>query len=198
LLCADAGTARVLGHDVARDGDAVRRRVSLTGQYAFVDEDLTGREHLILLAWLLGHRRAAARRRADELHEIFGLTDAASQVKGYSAGMRRRLDIAASIVVTTDLLFLDEPTTGLDPRSSTHVWEIIRALVAGGTTIVLTTQHLDEADALADDAERVADALGELARSGIAVASFSIGQSSLDEVFLTPTAHPSTDEAPAA
>ncbi|SDJ59936.1 ATP-binding cassette domain-containing protein [Natronorubrum texcoconense] len=151
LLRPDAGTARVFGHDVVTDADAVRSRVSMTGQFASVDEDLTGRENLVLLARLLGYSRAQAKARATELLEAFGLTEAAPrQVKTYSGGMRRRLDIAASIVVTPELLFLDEPTTGLDPRNRTQVWEIIRALVANGTTVVLTTQYLEEADQLAD------------------------------------------------
>jgi ABC-2 type transport system ATP-binding protein len=151
LLRPDAGSARVFGHDVVTEADAVRSRVSMTGQFASVDEDLTGGENLILLGRLWGHDRAAAKRRAGELLDAFGLTEAAGrQVKTYSGGMRRRIDIAASIVVTPDLIFLDEPTTGLDPRSRNQVWEIIRALVAGGTTVLLTTQYLDEADQLAD------------------------------------------------
>jgi ABC-2 type transport system ATP-binding protein len=151
LLRPDAGSARVCGHDVVADGDAVRAAVSLTGQLASVDEDLTGRENLILVARLLGLARPEAKRRADELLEAFGLVEAAGKlVKNYSGGMRRRLDIAASIVVTPELLFLDEPTTGLDPRSRNHVWEIVRALAGQGTTILLCTQYLDEADQLAD------------------------------------------------
>ncbi|WP_440771648.1 ATP-binding cassette domain-containing protein [Natronorubrum sp. DTA28] len=151
LLAPDAGAARVFDHDVVSDADAVRSRVSMTGQFASVDEDLTGRENLVLLARLLGYSRSQAKTRAAELLEAFGLTEAAPrQVKTYSGGMRRRLDIAASIVVTPELLFLDEPTTGLDPRNRTQVWEIIRALVANGTTVVLTTQYLEEADQLAD------------------------------------------------
>jgi ABC-2 type transport system ATP-binding protein len=151
LLRPDSGEARVFGHDVVRESDAVRERVSLTGQFASVDEDLTGRENLILIARLLGHSRKAAKARADDLLEAFGLTEAGGwQVKTYSGGMRRRLDIAASIVVTPDLIFLDEPTTGLDPRSRNQVWDIIRNLASGGTTVLLTTQYLDEADRLAD------------------------------------------------
>jgi ABC-2 type transport system ATP-binding protein len=151
LVRPDRGTARVLGHDVRDEADAVRRRVSLTGQFASVDEDLTGRENLVLLARLLGHSRKRARARADEQLRAFGIAEAASRlVKTYSGGMRRRLDIAASIVVTPDLLFLDEPTAGLDPHSRNQVWEIVRALVARGTTVLLTTQYLDEADQLAD------------------------------------------------
>ncbi|MGH3088233.1 MAG: ATP-binding cassette domain-containing protein [Rubrobacteraceae bacterium] len=151
LLRPDSGTARVLGHDVAREADAVRERVSLTGQFASVDEDLTGTENLVLIARQLGHSRKQAKARAGELLDAFGLSEAAGrQVKKYSGGMRRRLDIAASIVVTPDLIFLDEPTTGLDPRSRNQVWDIVRTLAAGGTTVLLTTQYLDEADQLAD------------------------------------------------
>jgi ABC-2 type transport system ATP-binding protein len=151
LLRPDGGSARVLGHDVIEDGDAVRGLVALTGQLASVDEDLTGRENLILLGWLLGLRRPQAKARADELLEAFGLSDASAKlVKHYSGGMRRRLDIAASLVVTPEVLFLDEPTTGLDPRSRNQVWDIIRTLKAEGTTILLCTQYLEEADQLAD------------------------------------------------
>src|SRR3954452_12023633 len=151
LLRPDAGSARVLGHDVVAEAEAVRGLVSLTGQLASVDEDLSGRENLILLGRLLGLRWRAAKTRATELLEAFGLADAGGRlVKHYSGGMRRRLDIAASIVVTPELMFLDEPTTGLDPRSRNQVWDIVRALVAGGTTILLCTQYLDEADQLAD------------------------------------------------
>ena len=270
LLRPDAGTARVLGHDVVREADAVRGRMSLTGQFASVDEDLTGLENLVLIARLLGYSRKHSRERAGELLEAFGLTEAAGrQVKKYSGGMRRRLDIAASIVVTPDLMFLDEPTSGLDPRSRSQVWEIVRALVAGGTTVLLTTQYLDEADQLADriavidrgkviaegtpgelkasvgsgalhvrlrdpedrseaervlsralgaevrlesdpaalsartsDPERVAHALAELSRSGVALTDFSLGQPSLDEVFLALTGRPAeaddTEEEDAA
>ncbi len=151
LLRPDGGTARVLGHDVVHDAAAVRSRVSLTAQFASVDEDLTAVENLILLGRLLGHARRQAKQRARDLLEAFDLADAAGrQVAQFSGGMRRRLDIAASIIVTPDLLFLDEPTTGLDPRSRNHVWEIVRTIVAAGTTVVLTTQYLDEADQLAE------------------------------------------------
>ena len=151
LLHPDAGTARVLGHDIVREAAAVRARMSLTGQFASVDEELNGRENLQLLGRLLGLGKQRARERADELLEAFGLADAAEKlVRDYSGGMRRRLDIAASIVVTPDLLFLDEPTTGLDPRSRNQVWDIVRVLVAEGATVLLTTQYLDEADQLAD------------------------------------------------
>jgi ABC-2 type transport system ATP-binding protein len=151
LLPIDGGTATVFGHDVAREGATVRGKVALTGQFASLDEDLSGQENLVLLARLYGYSWSAARMRAAELLDAFDLTEAANrQVKNFSGGMRRRLDIAASIVVTPELIFLDEPTTGLDPRSRNQVWEIVRALVAGGTTVLLTTQYLDEADQLAD------------------------------------------------
>jgi ABC-2 type transport system ATP-binding protein len=274
LLRPDGGEARVFGHDVLREPDAVRGRVSLTGQYASVDEDLTGSENLILLARLIGYRKPAARARAAQLLDAFGLTEAAGrQVKHYSGGMRRRLDIAASILSTPDLLFLDEPTIGLDPRSRNQVWDIVRAIVAQGTTVLLTTQYLDEADHLAsriavidhgkviaegtpgelkssvgsgtvhvrlrdprqrpeaarvlarvldaqvqldadavavtarildggadqEAAEQASRALAELARSGITVDDFSLGQPSLDEVFLALTDHPAVpDEETAA
>ncbi|MFI7606725.1 ATP-binding cassette domain-containing protein [Micromonospora sp. NPDC049366] len=265
LLRPDGGRAQVFGHDVVAEADKVRARVSLTGQYASIDEDLTGIENLVLLGRLLGLRKQAARDRAEQLLAAFGLTEAGGrQVKKYSGGMRRRIDIAASILNTPDLLFLDEPTTGLDPRSRNQVWEIVRAVVAHGTTVLLTTQYLDEADQLAGriavvdhgrviaegtpgelkssvgsgtvhlrlrdagqrpEAEKVllaalgvpvqlepdpvaltarvggegsdlaageqaARALAELARAGIVVDNFSLGQPSLDEVFLALTDHP--------
>ncbi|MBG0853835.1 ATP-binding cassette domain-containing protein [Streptomyces spinoverrucosus] len=265
LLRPDGGEAHVFGHDVVREADEVRGRVSLTGQYASVDEDLTGTENLVLLGRLLGHHKKAARERAAQLLEAFGLTEAAGkQVKNYSGGMRRRIDIAASILNTPDLLFLDEPTTGLDPRSRNQVWDIVRAVVSQGTTVLLTTQYLDEADQLASRiavidrgkviaegtkgelkasvgagsvhlrlrdaeqrpeasrvlrqvlqadvqlepdpvaltarvgagasngqgaAEQAAMALAELARVGVVVDNFSLGQPSLDEVFLALTGH---------
>ncbi|MEA2686835.1 MAG: daunorubicin/doxorubicin transport system ATP-binding protein [Actinomycetota bacterium] len=260
LLRPDAGSARVMGHDIVDDADAVRRAVSLTGQLASVDEDLTGAENLILVGRLLGLKRPAAKERAAELLDAFGITEAAGRlVKTYSGGMRRRLDIAASIVVTPEVMFLDEPTTGLDPRSRNQVWGIIRALVAEGTTILLCTQYLEEADQLADgiavidhgrviaegtptqlkasigsgalrvrlldpeqrpeaarmldkelggvalepdpaaltapcpDADRGAYAVAELVRAGIHIAEFSVGQVSLDEVFLALTGHPAVE-----
>ncbi|HEV2758260.1 MAG TPA: ATP-binding cassette domain-containing protein [Acidimicrobiales bacterium] len=260
LIRPDEGTARVLGHDIVEEADEVRAAVSLTGQLASVDEDLTGRENLILLGRLLGLPRPAAKARAGELLDAFGLTEAAARlVKHFSGGMRRRLDIAASIVVTPELMFLDEPTTGLDPRSRNQVWGIIRALAAEGTTILLCTQYLEEADQLADgiavidrgkviaegtpaqlkasvgsgalqvrlldreqrpeaarvlerelgavvlepdpaalsascsDAARGAEAMAELARAGLRIADFSLGQPSLDEVFLALTGHPADD-----
>jgi ABC-2 type transport system ATP-binding protein len=151
LLRPDAGTARVLGHDIVTEADQVRGRMSLTGQFASVDDELTGVENLVLIGRLLGFARRDARRRAEELLDAFGLADAAGKlVSDYSGGMRRRLDIAASIIVLPDLLFLDEPTTGLDPRSRNQVWDIVRVLVGEGATVALTTQYLDEADQLAD------------------------------------------------
>jgi ABC-2 type transport system ATP-binding protein len=263
LLRPDAGTARVLGHDVVAEADAVRGQVALTGQYASVDEDLTGWENLVLLARLLGLPHRLARTRAGELLDAFDLAEAAGrQVTTYSGGMRRRLDIAASIVVTPQLLFLDEPTTGLDPHSRNQVWELIRALAASGTTVLLTTQYLDEADQLADriavidhgrviaegtpgqlkasvgagalqvrlrdpeqrpqaeqvlsqtlqvavhleadpaalsaqvtDPHRVALALAELSRAGVALSEFALGQPSLDEVFLALTGRPAGTDA---
>jgi ABC-2 type transport system ATP-binding protein len=262
LLRPDAGEARVLGHDIKRDADAVRGAISLTGQLASVDEGLTGEENLILIGRLLGFRHRQAKERAGELLEAFELDAAAGRlVKNYSGGMRRRLDIAASIIVTPELMFLDEPTTGLDPRSRNQVWDIIRALAAGGTTILLCTQYLDEADQLADgiavidhgrviaegtpgqlkasvgsgalhvrlldpdqradaerilarvlnadvrlepdpaalstacaDADQAAEAVGELSRSGIGVANFSLGQPTLDEVFLALTGRPAEQD----
>src|SRR5690606_25677617 len=134
LLRPDAGRASVLGHDLVREAEAVRRRISLTGQFASVDEDLTGGENLRVLGRLLGFSRAEAAARAAELLAAFDIEEAANrEIKTYSGGMRRRLDIAASMLRTPDLLFLDEPTTGLDPRSRGQVWDIIRMLVAGGT-----------------------------------------------------------------
>ncbi len=151
LLRPDAGHARVFDHDVVDDADAVRRKLSLTSQFTSVDEDLTGFENLVLLARLLGYRGRSARRRAEELLEAFALTDAARRsVATLSGGMRRRLDLAASLVVVPALLFLDEPTTGLDPWNRRQLWDVVRAITAEGTTVLLTTQALDEADALAD------------------------------------------------
>jgi ABC-2 type transport system ATP-binding protein len=151
LLMPDAGSARVLGHDVVREARKVREKVSLTGQYASVDEDLTGHENLVLMGRLLGLSWRAARARATELLEAFGLAEAAGrQVQTYSGGMRRRIDIAASLVAIPEILFLDEPTTGLDPRSRNQVWELVRRIASEGTTVLLTTQNLDEADRLAE------------------------------------------------
>jgi ABC-2 type transport system ATP-binding protein len=256
LLRPDGGSARVLGHDIVDEADKVRGLVSLTGQLASVDEDLSGWENLVLLGRLLGLRRSAAKERAVELLDAFGLEDAAGRlVKHYSGGMRRRLDIAASIVVSPEVMFLDEPTTGLDPRSRNQVWDIIRTLSGEGTTILLCTQYLDEADHLAEgiavidrgrviaegtpsqlkasvgsgavkvrlldpdqrpeaervlerqlgsvhrepdpaalsapcaDPDRAAEAVAALSQSGVRIATFSLGQPSLDEVFLALTGH---------
>ncbi|MEZ5093691.1 ATP-binding cassette domain-containing protein [Nocardioides sp.] len=146
-----SGTGRVAGHDVAREPDAVRRAMGLTGQAATVDELLTGRENLRLIGSLYGLDRATIKRQSDDLLERFSLTDAGDRVvKTYSGGMRRRLDLAVSLVATPPVLFLDEPTTGLDPRSRVELWEVLRELVGDGTTLLLTTQYLEEADQLAD------------------------------------------------
>jgi ABC-2 type transport system ATP-binding protein len=262
LIRPNSGTVRVFGHDVVHEADAVRRRVSLTGQFASVDDELTGLENLILVARLLGYSWGQARERATELLNAFGLAGAAArQVKNYSGGMRRRLDIAASIVIAPDVLFLDEPTAGLDPRSRRQVWDIVRMLLSTGTTVLLTTQYLEEADQLADrvviidhgtviadgtigelktslgsgtlhvrlhdpdqrhgaeqivsqtlsvpvhleadpaalsaqvsDPELVANILIRLSQAGIGITNFSLGQPSLDEVFLALTGQPLNDE----
>ena len=147
-----SGTARVAGHDVVADPAAVRRSMGLTGQSATVDELLTGRENLWLVGSLYGLDRATIKRVSEELLERFSLTDAGGRiVKTYSGGMRRRLDLAVSLVATPPVLFLDEPTTGLDPRSRVELWDVLRDLVRDGTTLLLTTQYLEEADQLADD-----------------------------------------------
>ncbi|MET9257719.1 ATP-binding cassette domain-containing protein [Streptomyces sp. NPDC003717] len=176
-----AGTARVLGHDVVGEADAVRARIAVTGQFASLDEDLTGQENLLLLARLRGLSRAAARRRADDLLAAFDLTGAARRpVSGYSGGMRRRLDIGAGLIVTPDLLFLDEPTTGLDPRSRNQVWELVRRVAAVGTTVLLTTQYLEEADRLAeriavvDGGRIVAEGTGAQLRSRVGSATLHL------------------------
>lgn len=263
LLRPDAGTALVLGHDVVKEADAVRSRMSLTGQFSSVDDDLSGVENLVFLGRLFGYSHRGAKERAHQLLDAFGLSEAAEKlVKHYSGGMRRRLDIASSIVVTPDLIFLDEPTTGLDPRSRNQVWDVVRALVAEGTTVILTTQYLEEADQLAgriavidrgtviaegtpnelkasvgsgalrvrvaeverraeaqailervlgepvtleadpaamiarvSDSQPASLALAELAREGIGVMNFSLGQPSLDEVFLALTGHVAETDA---
>ena len=267
----DSGCARVMGYDVVADPQTVRSQISLTGQFATIDGALTGLENVVLQGRLLGLTRQAARARGAELLEAFGLTASARRaVKTYSGGMQRRLDIATSIVVPPALLFLDEPTTGLDPQSRSQVWETVRLLVRHGTTVLLTTQYLDEADQLSDriavmdhgqiiadgtpsqlkasvgsgtlrvglaaatetnrarqilaqalgvsvraapgsaaltaqieaDADRdtseaVAWAMNQLARSGIKVTSFALGQPSLDEVFLALTGHAAQDDGKA-
>jgi ABC-2 type transport system ATP-binding protein len=151
LLRADGGTARVAGHDVVRERTRVRRAISLTGQYAAVDDLQTGAENLEMMGRLCRLDRRTARRRATDLLERFDLVDAGRRRVGtYSGGMRRRLDLAAGLVGQPSVIFLDEPTTGLDPRSRQAMWEVITGLTAGGTTVFLTTQYLDEADRLAD------------------------------------------------
>ena len=151
LLKPDAGHAEICGYDVVREAVKVRQFIGLTGQYASVDEELTGMENLIMIGRLLELSRGDARRRARDLLDRFHLTDAAGRAaKNYSGGMRRRLDLAASLVSEPEVLFLDEPTTGLDPRARNEVWATVRNLVDGGTTVLLTTQYLEEADLLAD------------------------------------------------
>lgn len=262
LLRATEGQAQVLGFNVVTQAAQVRQRIALTGQFSSLDEDLTGIENLSLLARLRGIRGRAAKSRAESLLGAFDLTDAAGrQVRNYSGGMRRRLDIAASLLVRPELLFLDEPTTGLDPRSRNDVWDAVRMLVSAGTTVILTTQYLEEADQLADrvtvldkgriaaegtpselkqivgsgilqlrmssaehgraavaslvgqfktpaesssdgltvrvrlnDVTTAAPTIAELQRQGVDIAEFSLGQPSLDEVFLALTAPEKTKE----
>jgi ABC-2 type transport system ATP-binding protein len=151
LLTPDSGSARVLGLDVLREPQRVRERIGLSGQYAAVDENLTGRENLVMVGRLYHLGKKVAQRRAEELLDQFGLTDAAERpAKTYSGGMRRRLDLAAALVVRPPVMFLDEPTTGLDPRTRIAMWDVIADLVEGGATLLLTTQYLEEADRLAD------------------------------------------------
>ena len=152
LLKADAGVARVAGFDVAKHPGEVRKRIGLTGQYASVDETLTGRENLTMIGELLNFRRDDVKARGTELLEWFDLTEAANRtVSTYSGGMRRRLDLAASLTGHPEIVFLDEPTTGLDPAKREDMWGVVRDIVARGTSVLLTTQYLEEADALADD-----------------------------------------------
>ncbi|MDO9354373.1 MAG: ATP-binding cassette domain-containing protein [Solirubrobacteraceae bacterium] len=152
LLAPDAGTARVAGIDVVKDPGPLRSKIGLAGQYAAVDENLTGAENLTMFGRLYGDKRPAAKKRAADLLERFRLEAAGDRlVRTYSGGMRRRLDLASALVTEPPVLFLDEPTTGLDPRSRLDLWETIEELVVGGTTVLLTTQYLDEADRLADD-----------------------------------------------
>jgi ABC-2 type transport system ATP-binding protein len=151
LLKPDGGSARVLGHDVVREAAVVRSLIGVTGQYASVDEKLSATENLVIFGRLLGLRHSAAKRKAAELLEEFSLTDAATRpLAKFSGGMRRRLDLAASLIAQPPLIFLDEPTTGLDPRTRAQMWDTIRRLVTTGSTVLLTTQYLDEADQLAD------------------------------------------------
>jgi oleandomycin transport system ATP-binding protein len=152
LLRADTGTARVNGFDVRTQADKVRENIGLTGQFASVDEDLTGTQNLVMIGQLLNLSKQAARARAAELLEWFDLSEAAGKVaKNYSGGMRRRLDLAASLVGRPSVIFLDEPTTGLDPAKREDMWDVVRSLVSDGSTVLLTTQYLEEADALADE-----------------------------------------------
>jgi ABC-2 type transport system ATP-binding protein len=209
LLPADSGTATVGGFDVATQGEQVRNQVGLTGQYAAVDEYLTGRENLELFGRLFHLSKSQAKKRAEELLERFTLTEAADRgIKGYSGGMRRRLDLAASLIGHPDVLFLDEPTTGLDPRSRIGMWEVIADLVADGTTVLLTTQYLEEADQLAsrivvldhgnviaegtadslkaqvggDRIELVVESAGELSTAREVLTRIGSGEPTLDEV----------------
>ena len=182
LLRADSGRAEVAGVDVARDPQRVRQLIGLTGQFAAVDEYLTGRENLRMFGRLFHLTRADAARRADELLEHFELADAASRLaKTYSGGMRRRLDIASSLIAAPLVLFLDEPTTGLDPRSRLGMWDVIRDLVRDGTTILLTTQYLEEADALADSIA-VIDSGRVIARGTAAELKDQVGGTRLEVV----------------
>ncbi len=151
LLRPDAGSARIFGHDVVKESQVVRQLIGVTGQYASVDESLSATENLVIFSRLLGLGRAESKRKAEELLEEFGLTEAAKRpLKNFSGGMRRRLDLAASLIAQPPLIFLDEPTTGLDPRTRSQMWDTIRRLVKTGSTVLLTTQYLDEADQLAD------------------------------------------------
>lgn len=167
LLVADAGTVKVDGYDVKADAGKVRGVIGLTGQYAAVDEYLSGRENLVMMGQLYHLSKTEAERRAEELLEQFDLVKAADRAaKTYSGGMRRRLDLAASLIATPPIIFLDEPTTGLDPRSRLAMWDVIRKLMADGTTILLTTQYLEEADQLADKIAVIND--GTIVASGTA------------------------------
>jgi ABC-2 type transport system ATP-binding protein len=184
LLAPDSGTVRVAGHDVVTDADAVRASISLTAQEAAVDGLLSGRENLRMMARL----RGASRARADELLERFDLVDAADRrVATYSGGMKRRLDLAMSLVITPTVLFLDEPTTGLDPRSRMAVWEAVTTLVDEGVTVLLTTQYLEEADRLADRIA-VIDGGRVVAQGTAAELKAHAAVETLDEVFLAVTA----------
>ena len=194
LLRPDGGAARVFGHDVVREAEVVRSLVSLTGQFASLDESMTGQENLVLLGRLLGYSWAEARNRANELLEAFGLSEAARrQVKKFSGGMRRRLDIAASIITTPSLLFLDEPTTGLDPRSRNQVWDIVRAIATGGATVLLTTQYLDDADQLADRIA-VIDHGKIIAEGTSGQLKASIGAGAVHVRLLDPTQRPQAEQ----
>ncbi|HWH95564.1 MAG TPA: ATP-binding cassette domain-containing protein [Baekduia sp.] len=199
LLRPSAGRATVAGADVAADPQAVRRHIGLAGQHATVDELLTGRANLEMIGRLHHIGRPAARARAGELLERFALLEAADRlVRTYSGGMRRRLDLAASLVTAPPVLFLDEPTTGLDPRSRNDLWALLRDLVAEGTTLVLTTQYLEEADQLCDDIV-VLDHGRVIARGTPAELKARVGEgASLDDVFLELTGRPAEEEREAA
>jgi oleandomycin transport system ATP-binding protein len=196
LLRPDEGRATVGGYDVVADAHRVRQQIGLTGQYASVDGSLTGRENLVLIGRLLGLSRRQARARARDLLAEFDLADAKDRAAGtYSGGMRRRLDIASSLVGRPPILFLDEPTTGLDPRARTSLWGRIRELVADGTTVLLTTQYLEEADVLAD--QIVVIDHGRIIASGSpAQLKAESGAQTLDEVFLALTGRPTDDPDP--
>jgi ABC-2 type transport system ATP-binding protein len=187
LVRPDAGTAVVSGHDLRTDPRGVRRSISLAGQYAAVDEILTGRENLVMMGRLLHLPRKSARLRAEELLEDFGLADAAdTRVKSYSGGMRRRLDLAVSMVVRPSLLFLDEPTTGLDLRSRQQLWGVVKGLADEGVTVLLTTQYLEEADRLASTVAVLHH--GRIVAEGTpAELKSDADGSSLDDVFLALT-----------
>jgi ABC-2 type transport system ATP-binding protein len=187
LLTPDGGTARVAGYDVVRQAREVRRRIGLAGQYAAVDELLTGRENLVLLGNLLHLGRHESRQRADRLLDRFDLTKAAARPVGsYSGGMRRRLDLASCLVGDPDVLFLDEPTTGLDPASRIELWRTVRELVDDGVTVLLTTQYLEEADALADQIAVIAD--GQVIAHGTAdQLKRKVGDERLEIRLTTPT-----------
>jgi oleandomycin transport system ATP-binding protein len=199
LLRPDAGRATVGGYDVVRDAHRVRQLIGLTGQYASVDETLTGTENLLLIGRLLGLPRQEAKRRARELLARFDLGEAADRAaKTYSGGMRRRLDLAASLVGRPRMLYLDEPTTGLDPRSRLELWDLLRTLVAEGTTVLLTTQYLDEADELSDeiaviDHGLLPAAVRRLDDAGVVITELALRNSSLNEVFLSLTGHPAEE-----
>jgi ABC-2 type transport system ATP-binding protein len=187
LLRPDGGRAAVLGQDVVREAAAVRRRIALAGQGATVDEDLTGRENLLFLGRLSGLSRGGARARAAGLLDAFGLGGAGGkQVKTYSGGMRRRLDLAASFLVPAELYFLDEPTTGLDPAARAQVWQIVRSVAESGSTVLLTTQHMEEADRLADRVAVIGQGM-VLAEGTPAGLKANTGKDTLDEAFLALT-----------
>ena len=194
LLRPDAGTAAIAGRDLLGDPVGVRRAISLTGQYAAVDDVLTGEENLRMMARLLHLSRREARQRAAELLDAFGLSDAAdTRVKAYSGGMRRRLDLAISMIARPALLFLDEPTTGLDPRSRAQLWDVVRSSADQGVTVLLTTQYLEEADQLADTVAVLHH--GRIVAQG-SPAELKRGGRNLDEVFLALTEFPESGITP--